>query len=225
MTVPTDSHLSTFALDTYFAAGRPADRAIEAHLAACDRCRAYLAMLESFGDERPLARMRLPAEYRKRGWTAASAAAAALALAAGVVLLVRGRSVETQYVGGKGSPAVQLLVHRGAATWVWDGRSAVHPGDALAVRPACEGMDHVTVASPDASGWRRIAEVTCPLGSGPLPFTLVVDARPGSESFAVVMSRHTLDDDSLRSAIARRRHADDTWVETFVLPKEPETDR
>ncbi len=160
-----------------------------------------------------------------RRWALPSAIGAGLALAAGVLLLVRGRPPEREYVATKGTPAVQVLVHRSADTWIWDGHSPVRPGDSLALRVACEGLDHVAVASPGAQGWGRIAEVDCPVGGAPLPFTLVVDEAPGDEHLAVVLSRGALDDDTLRGAIGESLHAQDVWVAGFVLPKEMGSER
>jgi hypothetical protein len=160
-----------------------------------------------------------------RRWALPSAIGAGLALAAGVLLLVRGRPPERDYVAAKGTPAVQVLVHRSADTWIWDGHSPVRPGDALALRIACEGLDHVAVASPGAQGVGRIADVECPVGGDPLPFTLVVDDAPGDEQLEVVLSREALDDDALREAIGESRHAADVWVAGFVLPKETGSER
>jgi hypothetical protein len=224
MTAKADSHVSTFALDVYWASGRAPDAEVEEHLAMCARCQAYLASLEALGDVSFPAPVR-PRNRRAARWALPSAVGTALALAACVLLLVRTRSAERSYVGAKGTPAVQVLVHREADTWIWDGRSPVHPGDALALRVACEGLEHVAVASPEGGRWERIADATCPVGEEPLPFTLVVDAVPGSESVAVVLSRTPLDDDALRAAIARERRSEDVWFEGFVLPKLTESGR
>jgi hypothetical protein len=113
-----------------------------------------------------------------------------------------------------------VLVHRDAETWIWDARSPVRPGDALALRVACEGLEHVAVASPGAGGWERITDAACPAGSEPLPFTLVVDGAPGDEELAVVLSREVLDDETLRAAVTEGRRTQDVWVTGFVLPKE-----
>jgi hypothetical protein len=231
MTTKTDDELSTFALDVYWASGR-GDPTLEEHVTACARCLAYLARLEELAQSGP--RVPVPAahvpvrdatERPKRRWALPSALGAGLALAAGLVLLVRGRPVEPRYVGLKGTPAVQVLVHRQADTWIWDGRTAIRPGDALALRVACEGLDHVAVASPGAAGWGRITDVECPVEGAPLPFTLVVDGAPGDEQLAVVLSRDALDDDSLRGAIGESRRTADVWVAGFVLPKETGNER
>jgi hypothetical protein len=243
MTTRTEGDVSTFALDVYWASGRRAEPELESHIASCARCLAYLARLQRLAAEDCPESPAVVAPHpglppvgtggrsgadepgRKRRWALPSAIGAGLALAAGVLLLVRGRPPERQYVAAKGTPAVQVLVHRSADTWVWDGHSPVRPGDALALRVACEGLDHVAVASPGAQGLGRIADVECPVGGAPLPFTLVVDDAPGEEQLAVVLSREALDDDTLRDAIGESRHAADVWVAGFVLPKETGSER
>jgi hypothetical protein len=232
MTTRTGGDVSTFALDVYWASGRRAEPELESHIASCERCLAYLARLQELAEEdrpespavAPLLGLRAVGG-RKRRWALPSAIGAGLALAAGVLLLVRGRPPERDYVAAKGTPAVQVLVHRSADTWIWDGHSPVRPGDALALRIACEGLDHVAVASPGAQGVGRIADAECPVGGGALPFTLVVDDAPGEEQLEVVLSREALDDDALREAIGESRHAADVWVAGFVLPKETGSER
>jgi hypothetical protein len=149
--------------------------------------------------------------------------AGALALAACIALFVHGRPrPEDGYVGIKGTPAVQLLVHRDRDTRLWDGHSPLHPGDALALRVACEGLKRVVVAAPDASGWTALSRTACPGNDDPLPFTLQVDSEPGDEKLAVVLSQDELDLDTLRKAIAETRRSADVWVLSFVMPKETE---
>jgi hypothetical protein len=224
--------LSTFALDVHWASGLPADLAIERHLLACARCRAYLASLDASlgGEAAGTATPTLaPASPPARPWGRALRfvpVAATLAAAAAVVLVVRGRTPEARgYVGVKGAPAVQLLLHRGSDTRVWDGVEAIHPGDAIALRVACEGLERVAVAAPDREGWSPLSSAACPAAGDPLPFTLVVDAEPHAERLAVVMSQGALDDADLRRAIADGEHSKDVWVVDFVLPKDTETER
>jgi hypothetical protein len=226
MTTENDGERSTLALDAYWASGKRGDPALEAHVRECARCRAYLAHLEELAAPVAAAPVRGGTEPRRgRRWALPSALGGGLALAACLVLFARGRAVEPRYVGIKGTPAVQVLVHRQADTWIWDGRAAVRPGDALALRVACEGLDHVAVASPGAAGWGRITDGACPIESAPLPVTLVVDDAPGDEQLAVVLSHDALDDDALRGAIGESRRTADVWVAGFVLPKETGTDR
>jgi hypothetical protein len=230
MTTPmstAEEDLSTFALDVYWASGRPPDPAIERHLAACDRCRAYLAMLDARQAALVTPAPGAPAPRRSAILTNRNRwlwpATGAVALAAAILLLVRGRPPSGDYVGTKGSPAVQVLVHREGDTRVWDGRSPVKPGDALALRVACEGLVYVTVAAPLAGAWARLSDSPCPAQPDALPFTLRVDDEPGSEQFAVVLSSKALSDEALHAAIDKDSRSQDTWVTRYVLPKETGT--
>lgn len=217
-----ESDVSTFALDVYWASGRSGDAALEAHVADCDRCRTYLASLDALAETGPALPSLAPSKgsASRRPW--AVAAIGALALAAGLALVLRD---EDGYVGIKGTPAVQLLLHRDRDTRVWDGHSPLHPGDALALRVACEGLKRVVVATPGASGWVRLSSTGCPANGDPLPFTLQVDDEPGDEKLAVVLSQDELDDDALQKAIAETRQTADTWVLSYVMPKETEKNR
>src|SRR5580704_14012677 len=150
----------------------------------------------------------LPGEPRRA--RDARPVAGAVAMAAAAAFVVRGQLSETdRYVGIKGTPAVQLLVHRDRDTRLWDGRSPLQPGDALALRVACEGLKRVAVASPGPGGWARLSTAACPVHDEPLPFTLQVDSEPGDEKLAVVLSQEDLDDEGLRRAIAESRRAAD----------------
>lgn len=64
-----------------------------------------------------------------------------------------------------------------------------------------------------------------PVNGDPLPFTLQVDDEPGDEKLAVVLSQDELDDDTLRRAIAETRQTADTWVLSYVMPKQTEKNR
>lgn len=173
-----------------------------------------------------------PAACPDPGWWALPVAGA-VALAAGIALVARapGKPAETDgYVGVKGTPAVQVLVHRDRDTRIWDGRSPLHPGDALALRVACEGLKRVVVAAPgavrpDAARWERLSSAPCPGRDDPLPFTLRVDGEPGEEKLAVVLSQDEIDDETLQRAVAETRRTPEVWVMSFVMPKETETDR
>jgi hypothetical protein len=237
MTTSEEREVTTFELDVYWASGRPPDAAIEKHLATCVRCSAYLRTLAAFAapartDSLPAARPsaenpRLSGALlrwkARRTALAASVMAAVAASVAIVFLRTKVPATSDAYVGIKGSPAVQLLLHRGTTTSVWDGHSPVRPGDALALRVACAGSKHVAVASPGAAGWQRLSDAGCPTDGEPLPFTLLIDGQPGDERLAVVLSKDPMDDDRLRKAIAESQHASEAWVVQFVLPKE--TDR
>jgi hypothetical protein len=125
---------------------------------------------------------------------------------------------EAGYVATKSAPAAQVLVRRGGQTTVWDGRSPLRPGDALALSVACEGMQRVSILVPSAASWTRVSEGACP-AQEPLPFTLVVDAQPGEERVAVVFSRHPLDEAAARRACERATRSKDVWTLVLVFAK------
>jgi hypothetical protein len=224
---------STFALDVYWSShgsgAGDADASLAAHLETCGRCRDYLARLDALDANRPPLRIApsdspaspAPTPTRLR-WVVPLAGA--LALAAATALLLRTRPPadgRDAYVGLKGTPAVQLLLHRDRDTQIWDGRSPLRPGDALALRVACEGMSHVAVAAPGSDArWERLSDAACADGDAPLPFTLRVDDAPGDEKLAVVLSREDLDEPALRKAIAETQRTADVWVVSLLLPKE-----
>jgi hypothetical protein len=220
----TEAEVSTFALDVFYAGGKAGDPALESHVAGCARCRAYLETLASL--ETPALRLPAAAEPPvRRHW--ALPAVSALALAAAAFLFVHQKAPAPEsdgYVGVKGTPAVQLLLHRGNETHIWDGRSPVRPGDALALKVACEGLKHVAVAAPAGSAWSLLSGAECPAQtSEALPFTLRVDGEPGEEKLAVVLSEGALDDAAMKKAIAKGSRDGDVWVVTFTMPKETET--
>ena len=228
-TEPTD--VSTFTLDVYWAAGRSGDPALGGHVAGCARCSAYLAGLDALeANSPPLPSRPAPMPAARPRWIVPLAGA--LALAAGIALYVTtrtgtGTDVKDDYVGLKGTPAVQLLVHREHETRIWDGHTPVRPGDALALRVACEGMKRVAVAAPASgtAGWVRLSSTACEDGDAPLPFTLNVDDAPGDEKLAVVLSRDELDEDTLQKAISEGRRVANVWVVSFVMPKDTEKNR
>jgi hypothetical protein len=223
MTILDDPRCSPFALDVHWASREPPDAALAEHLAGCERCRAYLAGLRAFDADRPVALLGVGprAESRVAGsmrWVLPLAGG--LAIAACMLVFLNPR--HDGYVGAKGTPAVELMVRRGGDTAIWDGNAAVHPGDAIAVRVACEGLSHVAVAAPQAEnrGWTRLADADCPTDpASSLPFTLVVDEQPGDEHFVVVLSRAALDDAAIRSAAADVTRTADLWTVRFDVPK------
>jgi hypothetical protein len=212
---------STFELDLHWSSREAPGPRLAAHLAGCVRCRAYLAQLDAVEATRPEVTS-WPGRVSKRWRRLLGVTATGLALAAGMALVLwrSGEATDGGYVGTKGSPAVQLLVSRGGSASIWDGHAPVHPGDALAIRVACEGLSRVAVAGWAASGWARLKDGECPASPAPLPFTLVVDGEPGDERFAVVLSKGALDDGALASAARDTARTADVWTVRFDLPKE-----
>lgn len=223
-----NKRLSSFELDLWFADGTP-DGEVATHVASCARCSAYVKELHSsWADD--LSHPSAPAVASARLATGPARsplrfvmpAATVLALAAAVMLYVRSRPPldNPDYVGVKGAPAVQLLVRSGGATRIWDGRSAVRAGDAIAVHVACEHLEHVTVVAETPSGIARLSDVPCPSGPAALPFTLVVDDAPGHERFAVILTKAGVDDARLRELVKTSTRDRDVWVTAFDFPKE-----
>jgi|CZKU01.1.fsa_nt_gi hypothetical protein len=224
--IPDAFRCSTFALDLYRATGA-GEPGTSSHLATCERCRAYLASLDVLDASRPPLTTTHAASARARRSGARMRwmmpAGASLAVAAGALVYLAGRArTDGAYVGVKGMPSVELLVHRDAETFVWNGSAPIRAGDALAFRVACEDLAHVAVASPAGNGavWARLKDADCPVGpSATLPFSLLVDSEGQIERFVVVVSKKVLDDDALRSAAAAGSRTADVWAVRFELSK------
>ena len=216
MSAAESTEPTTFALDLYFAAGAQGDDALAAHVAGCTRCAAYLARLAAQPPVMALPPMTAPRPQRR---SASRLAAISVAVSACAAFAVWIRSAD--YVGSKGVPAVQALVRGREQARVWDGKTPLHPGDAIALRTACDRFSHVTVVVPrsGARGDReRVFDGPCS-EQEPLPFTLVADDKAGSERIEVVFSRALLDDAALRLALERGERGESVWVNELVLHK------
>jgi hypothetical protein len=128
---------------------------------------------------------------------------------------------DTAYIASKGTPAVQVLLRTGDKTAIWDGKSPLHPGDALALRVACQGFARVAVVTPSAAteGLTRLTRGPCPASGASLPFSLVVDDAPGNERIAVVFSAQELEDRDLYDAMTREPRTKDVWVIKLTFQK------
>lgn len=227
MTAGNEHPFSTFALDVYQASGKPGDPRIEEHLRGCSQCRAYLEHLDVLrsmqpppwrAPERP--HRRLHEKLLRRRWIASLASAAVLVIGV-VVWSKRDTRVDGSYVGVKGTPAVQALVRSGDQTRVWDGRTPVHPGDAIALRVDCQGFSRVVVTTAATSGTPvRLFDDICPADPAPLPFTLIPDDQPGDERIAITFSEKPLDDRSLATATSEATRARGLWVAVLTFPKQ-----
>ncbi len=219
-----DPHgVSTFTLDVYFANDRAGDRDISLHVETCERCRDYLAELEVSSRVAPkewprLRDARAALRPRRSPQRIAVASLAAVALAAGVALFASSmRDDPGSYVASKGAPATQAVIRSGGRTRIWDGKSPIRVGDAIALRAGCEGFTHITVVA--VGPWSRLFDGACPSGGDLLPFTLIADDTPGEERIAVVFSAARPDDDALRTAARRHDRTSKAWVVDFVFPK------
>ena len=213
-------HVSTFEIDVWFADGK-ADGPVAEHVGACVRCSGYVEELEALAAQPFAIAPPTPVTSRLRR---AAPFVGALALAAAVALFIRSRPRDdsADYVGVKGTPAVQVLVRSRGVTRIWDGRFPIRHGDALAIRVACEHLAHVTIATPAGAGLARLSDGSCPEKPGTLPFTLVVDDQPGREQFSVVLTKTRVDDQKLGELVRSNAHEGDAWVASFELPKEVE---
>jgi len=220
--LPCGEH-GAFALDVHFAEGQT-DAALERHVQTCAQCKAYLVRLEAIAREAPPAwsNVRMAARKPSSNWLRNGAIASALAIAAALFFVLRTASREPregEYVGAKGTPAVQALVRGASGSRIWDGRAPIHPGDAIALRAGCEGFAHVAVAAPSGESWSRVYDGACTASEEPLPFTLVVDAQPGEERVTVIFSGKRLDDAELASSAKRAPRTREAWAIALVFPK------
>jgi hypothetical protein len=179
----SERHWSTLELDVAFAEGLSKHPELEAHLATCGDCKAYVDELRSLD---------VPRITPKRRWLAP--AVASLALAAAVLLFLRQRTPEQPephgYVGVRGgTPAAMLLLKRADVTRPWDGKEPIRPKDVVAIHVACEGYRFVSVRAKDGTEWVKVSEHDCPAEAGVLPFTLVADEKPGDEELRIVFER------------------------------------
>jgi hypothetical protein len=130
-------------------------------------------------------------------------------------------NIARSYVGVKGTPAVQALVRSGDQTRIWDGRTPVRPGDAIALRIDCQGFSRVVVATASTPSTAvRLFDDVCPADPTPLPFTLIPDDQPGDEHIAITFSDQPLDDRSLTTAIGGTAPSRGVWVERLTFPKQ-----
>ena len=211
-----EEHYSTFALDLHWATRDPE---IEAHVAGCERCGAYVAHLREL-DGKPLA---VPAR-RRRAWRW-PALAAFVAAAAVVAFVLWHRPAPTQthiprgtYVAAKSAPALQVLLQRDGQLHVWEGGQRIRGNDKLALRVACEAMTHVTVLVRDRQQWTQTFAGTCT--DEVLPFTLVVDSEPGEERIAVVLSAGAIDQDAAARAADQQTRTATVWALQSIFTKE-----
>lgn len=240
MKIPVDdpSRCSTLALNLLRASHQPAGAEVLAHLAKCERCRGYLAMLDAIDGVRPAGRpsnrpsgrplSTRPHADRRWRWVFPAAGTAAV-FAGAVVYFFTAQDAELgPSIPIVGMPSVQMVVRRDRETILWNGTTPVRPRDVLGLRVACEAFSHVTVAVPDAMGgtWTRLKDLDCPTTSSPaLPFSLLVDEDPANERFTVILSRAPIGDDALASAASTASRSADVWTVHFDLPKSLELPR
>jgi hypothetical protein len=209
---------STFALDVYYAGGARGDPELDAHVASCERCSAYLDALRAQPPAPPVSLGR----RRGTSWQLMAAASAAACCA----MLLWFSQRPDGYVASKGVPAIQALIRSQGTARVWDGKSAIRPGDAIAIRADCDRFERISVLVPAAiSGeqagraWSRVFSGPCPKSGEALPFSLVADEKPGREQIDVVFSQSALDDAALNAALRAAKRGNGVWVSQLLLEK------
>ena len=202
----TAAHPSELALDRGGAA-------VEAHLAACETCRARAARAREainifeqqvFPATWPKVRERLEARRRARWplWLGLPALATI-----GVLLLVRARQPEGTerssasagaYVGTKGSstvfpPGIEVHVKRGDAVFPLERGQRVRAGDALRFVYRGDRPRHLELRIVGAGGAQELfhpapGPVPAVVPGEEIPGAAVVDAMPGAEEIVVRVS-------------------------------------
>ncbi|AKU91399.1 hypothetical protein [Vulgatibacter incomptus] len=179
---------------------------VRRHVGACTSCSAHLARVDPgelphLPDLRDRLRRQnmvtvLPATRRPRLW----AGIAGPALAAGVALGWFGHARVAEppadetpgWIAAKGAPSVAIYVKRGERVRLWDGATALQPGDRLRVRITPESYTHALLAmwDPASGSWTPLFEGEVP-GSGPffVPGTWELDPAPGAERLAIALDR------------------------------------
>lgn len=211
----TPECVSDYAFDRWLACQVAADqrRAIEQHVASCARCAGRQARLLG---EREAWRARLvPAALganQKPKRVALPAAAAALALAAAGMLIVRsGPVMPEDGVRSKGPQSIGFYVKHGDAVRRGAHGEVVEPGDALRFLYTSEEDGFIAVLSVDAA--RRGAiyypneeanAVAIAAGHDvPLPLSTVLDDVAGPEQIFGVFCASPVELEPLRRALER----------------------
>lgn len=174
------------------------DVATRTHLLACERCRRHVERLAHC--ETPPAWVRQLSSRRpaRRVWWGVGFAVAAAVIA----LVVFSRESSPAFTTVKGGPAVVLHIKRGDAVFAWDGAGVVMPGDHLRLQIAASEYVRVTVRGADNAA---LYDGPIPAGGAlELPVAWEVDAQPGPEILAVVLTDAN----------------GDQWRTTLVLNKE-----
>jgi hypothetical protein len=205
----------------------PADPQLAAHLASCQHCSSYVAVLDALeGFKRAGFTAK---EDRKKGTTRKQVAVAAGVLAVASAALgylfdgsARSGGDEAAMATAVATPSAQLVIRRGGESFLWNGSAPANPHDTIMLRVSCEGRSHLTVAVPGSAGvpWTRLEDGQCPTGpAAAAALTLLVDDSPGDEQFVAIMSRGWLDNAALEGAANLNTRNDDLWTVRFDLPK------
>ncbi|MFT3926581.1 MAG: hypothetical protein QM778_28810 [Myxococcales bacterium] len=197
------------------------------HLADCARCRAYVASHQPTGavpawlEERAALSVRTPGKTvprtrPRRLWTVG-----ALALAAAVSLaILRPKDVDPSYDGVKGAPAVGVYVQHEGVSGLWDGAPLV-AGDRIRLQIMPEEFSHVSVfnvATQEAVPKLLYTGRLPPRTLSMLPKAWELDAAPGAEQIAVMLSRWEISPLAAQELL-RAHDPGEVWVVRLNFPK------
>jgi hypothetical protein len=240
----SSEHPSFLALDRAALGHAPA--AVTTHVAACDRCGAYVGTAREAATSAapPAARAAPPGglalvrqaalERRRRrlwrGWSLGAGGFVAAAAACTVLLVVGTQSQQQRhvpaadpagglYLGSKGLPSVWIYVKRDGGPELWDGKKPLASGDRLRVKVDPGGHDRVQVYAMRAGDNPALlygGRITQGQGTI-LPDAWEVDASPGPERlFVVLANRDVL---PAWDKWLRGEVESDVSLLPFVLPK------
>jgi hypothetical protein len=213
----SDEHPSFLALDG-LRLGVP-DAALDAHLAGCARCRGYVQALgEAPAPPAWLEGVPAPATRApRRPWMALSLAFAAAAVL--VVALPRAWRPPDAGVREKGAPVLAVHLKRGAAVFVWDGRTPLREGDRVRLEVHGAAYRFVSVATAGAAGAGPAVMYAGPLaaqGATLLPMSFRVSGAGDEEVLDVLLAKAPI----AAEAHARPAPPEDGWRQRLVLPRE-----
>jgi hypothetical protein len=218
-------HLSTLRLNARTLGQLPpADASgVDAHLAACDRCRTLSAELAAddarFRREifpRTLPHVEARAGRRRGfgwGWRWLPAAALVVLAALPVALFVgRGARPDLQ---AKGGPVLQLFARRGVQVFAVEPGSVLRPGDQLRFVVEPGELDHVLIASRDGAGSFSVyypfgateSGAVTPSTRSELPGSVTLDGTLGEEHLWAVFSHQPLRASAVLEELASADHA------------------
>lgn len=234
-------HPSFFALDQAVASGNmPIEMQQHAH--TCEQCRQHLARIEPEQVALPLWASELAAQptrmvttdVPKRSlstvvqWLRTFRYPLLLALPAAAALLfvIRpspqvGQGVPADpYVGVKSAgPILWTYIRRSENTFLWDGSSAVVPGDRVRLKVDAAKLTYISAFSYANASWKLLWSGRSD-GKNPLVFPVAweIDEQPGQERLLIVASRQELTT-AERNGLGKIANSQDTWSSELVLQK------
>lgn len=193
------------------------------HVAACARCRDYVASYRPASDAPawliavgPRKRDRLHASRARLAWASGCALVAAVCL-----VLYWPTQRDEPYIGVKGGPSVALFVQRAGVVGLWDG-APLRAGDRIRVQVMSDEFDYVSVfglPTHGAAPQRLYAGRLTPRTSALLPKAWQLDSAPEPEQLVILLSHAELSDEAVK-ALLRARDPREVWLTQLKLPKQ-----